>query len=224
MMRTLIYLFDVKRGNIWRAVSHMQSDRARLKSHPDVEFFKLLGTGTGETFTPRDANMYRWGMLVTIHESKVDQFDNGSIISGWRKFADNEMRLTLAPIAAHGSWSGKQPFEIVQNFQWDGAVVAITRATIKWRKNVMFWRAVPPVISSLRNSPGLEMAIGIGEAPIGLQGTLSIWRDSQSIRAFAYKDPAHAAVITETAKQGWYRDELFARFALIEKRGTISTD
>ena len=222
MMRTIVYLFDVKRANIWRAISHMQSDRGPLKRHPDVEFFKLLGTGTGETFTPRDANMYRWGMLITIDDSKIDEFDKDSIIAGWRKFAAYEMRLTLVPISVHGVWSGKQPFHSEPNFQWDGAVVAITRASIKWRKNLLFWRAVPPVISSLRQTPGLELAIGIGEAPIGLQGTLSIWSDAESIRNFAYKGQAHAAVISETAKQGWYRDELFARFALIQKRGSIS--
>jgi hypothetical protein len=222
MTLTIVYFFDVKRADIFKAIRHMQSDRGPLKRYPDVEFFKLLGTGTGETFTPRDANMYRWGILVTINESKVDEFDKGSIIAGWRKFAQNEMRLTLAPIAVHGTWSGKQPFHSDPNFQWDGPVVAITRASIKWRKNLLFWRATPPVILSLRKSPGLELAIGIGEAPIGLQGTLSIWSDAASIRNFAYKDQAHSAVISETAKQGWYKDELFARFALIQKRGSIS--
>jgi hypothetical protein len=61
--------------------------------------------------------------------------------------------------------------------------------------------------------------MGIGEAPIGLQGTLSVWEDAASIRAFAYQGRAHAEVIEATVRENWYQEELFARFALLEQRG-----
>ena len=38
-----------------------------------------------------------------------------------------------------------------------------------------FWRAVPPVSLDLAGRPGLRLAVGIGEAPVGLQGTFSLW-------------------------------------------------
>jgi hypothetical protein len=88
---------------------------------------------------------------------------------------------------------------------------------------VQFWRAVPPVIESLRNCDGVESAIGIGEAPIGMQGTFSIWRDGEAVRAFAYKGAAHSEVIRKTQSENWYSEELFARFALLEVRGSITS-
>ena len=102
--------------------------------------------------------------------------------------------------------------------------MAITRAKIRWSKNLRFWRAVPPVIVSLRGGVGVQVAIGIGEAPLGLQGTLSIWSDSAALKAFAYKGAAHSAVIRETLSQGWYSEELFARFALLEVRGSVTSN
>ena len=41
-----------------------------------------------------------------------------------------------------------------------------------WRT---FWASVPPVADALDDSPGLMLRVGIGEAPVGLQGTFSVW-------------------------------------------------
>ena len=102
---------------------------------------------------------------------------------------------------------------------WDGPVAAITRARIKWHDNVKFWRAVPPVNESLHSSPGLIKAIGIGEAPIGLQGTFSLWESASAIRDFAYRTPAHQRAIEATRQIRWYSEEMFARFAVLEESG-----
>jgi hypothetical protein len=74
---------------------------------------------------------------------------------------------------------------------------------------------------SLRNSPGLISAIGIGEAPIGLQGTFSLWENPASIKEFAYRGQAHREVIAATHREQWYAEELFARFAVTEMKGTL---
>jgi len=219
-MITLIYFWQIKPQSIFKAVLLMATQRRSLRNQPGVTFFKLLGTGKGETFTPRDANSKRWGILVTIDESQLKNFDKSSVIKSWRKIATFEYSATLQPISAHGFWSKQQPFTPnIQN--WNGKVVAITRARIKWLQNFKFWRAVPPVTQSLYASPGLISAIGIGEAPIGLQGTFSIWQDGASLREFAYKGVAHAKAIAATAEHNWYAEELFARFAVISESGTL---
>jgi hypothetical protein len=64
-------------------------------------------------------------------------------------------------------------------------------------------------------------AIGIGEAPIGLQGTFSLWESSAAIKNFAYKGAVHQKAIADTATYNWYSEELFARFAVREVRGTL---
>jgi hypothetical protein len=80
---------------------------------------------------------------------------------------------------------------------------------------------VPPVTVSLKSAPGLVAAIGIGEAPIGLQGTFSLWESAAAIREFAYKGAAHQRAIADTSAYNWYSEELFARFAVREVRGTL---
>jgi len=219
-MITLIYFWRIKTSSIPKAIFFMASQRRSLGRQAGVRFFKLLGTGKGESFTPRDADSKRWGLLVTIDETQINNFDNSSVIKSWRKIAISEYSAKLNPISSHGFWSRKQPFTPIAE-SWNGKVVAITRARIKWSQNLKFWRAVPPVTKSLHQSPGLIGAIGIGEAPIGLQGTFSIWRDGASLREFAYKGDAHAKAIKATAENNWYAEELFARFAVIDESGAL---
>ena len=199
----------------------MASNKIQLKRLSGVTFIKLLGTGKGESFTPKDADPFRWGMLLTINENQIDALDKSFVVKGWRKICTSEYRVILKPISSHGLWSGKQPFSL-DKFEWNGKIAAVTRARIVWRKNIMFWRAVPPVTESLHQSPGLLKAIGIGEAPLGLQGTFSVWKDAASLRDFAYKGRAHSEAIQATSANRWYSEELFARFAVIEERGMLA--
>ena len=92
---------------------------------------------------------------------------------------------------------------------------------LKASQTMRFFKSVPPVTASLHSSPGLISTIGIGEAPIGLQGTFSLWESMQAIKDFAYKGAAHQKAIAQTSEFDWYAEELFARFAVREMRGMI---
>ena len=72
---------------------------------------------------------------------------------------------------------------------------------------------MPPVSTDLHRSAGLRLAVGIGEAPIGLQGTFSLWESAAALTAFAHRGAPHAEAIRQTGLQNWYAEELFARFA-----------
>ncbi|MGW5673298.1 monooxygenase, partial [Micromonospora sp. NPDC003776] len=87
-------------------------------------------------------------------------------------------------------------------------------ARLRPRRAATFWRAVPPVAAALHAAPGLLARFGVGEAPLGWQGTVSVWRDPADLVAFAYRHPEHRAAITRTPTEGWYAEELFARFAV----------
>ena len=214
----VVYFWKIKPKHIPFALFAMATDRFFLKYSLKASFYKSLGTGKGETFTPRDANSLQWGLIVSVDD--IEKLDNSRIIKTWRKNSVSEFRAVLNPISSHGKWAGKAPFTpTVSN--WDGTVVAITRARISWKHNLRFWKAVPPVTASLKAAPGLVAAIGIGEAPIGLQGTFSIWESPAALRDFAYRGSAHIAAIDATAKYKWYSEELFARFALQDIRGSI---
>lgn len=219
-MITVAYFWRIKPLAIPVAILNMATNKLLLKLVPGIKFIKLLGTGKGESFTPKDADQLRWGILVTINESNLHDLENSFVVKIWRKISSNQYKVILKPIASHGLWSKQDPF-IVEKFDWSGKVAAVTRARIVWRKNLQFWKAVPPVTESLHQSQGLINAIGIGEAPIGLQGTFSIWESAAALRDFAYKGRAHVAAIAATESNKWYSEELFARFAVIEEQGVL---
>jgi len=220
-MITVIYFWRIKRSNIPVALFRMAIDRTLLRRTKGVTFAKMLGCGKGETFTPSDADPTRWGCLVVIPENQLAAIDSSSTIRAWRSKSVSEFRVVLDPIAATGMWSKHKPFEPSAPANFEGQVVAITRARIKTNQTVRFFKSVPPVTASLHSSPGLISTIGIGEAPIGLQGTFSLWESMQAIKDFAYKGAAHKKAIAQTTEFDWYAEELFARFAVREIRGTI---
>ena len=213
MIEARVVFWRIKRSSIPWAILRMAFDRIILR-RSGLTFWKLLGTGSGDNFTVRDANPYRWGVVMVGREIPS--------LPHWDRRAIARKEFSIRPIAVNGLWAGKNPFEgveLIDGKSWEGKVAAITRARIKWRHNRTFWRSVPPVNLALHASPGLESAIGIGEAPIGLQGTFSIWNSPQSIRDFAYRSQAHQDAIKATHEIGWYSEELFARFAVIEESG-----
>jgi hypothetical protein len=218
------YFFTVARNSIPFAFISMAIDRMRSRKFTGISFSKLLGTGTGETFTPSDADLTRWGIVVVIEKSRLEAFDSSSIVTNWRKRSTSEFRTLLSPLSSHGLWAKQNPFDFTSPLSRpDAQIAAITRARIKWNKNFIFWKSVPPVVMDLHSNPGLVAAIGIGEAPIGLQGTFSLWNSASALRDFAYKGQAHQVAIKQTETIGWYSEELFARFEVLELRGEISS-
>ena len=217
---TVVYFWKLKQHKVGFALLHMALDRGVIRRFKGVRFAKMLGTGKGETFTPRDADAQRWGALVAIEQSQLESLDSSLLIKRWRKNSASEVRYLLDPISSHGLWAKVNPFDYEKSAA-TGEVVAITRARIKWAQNLRFWKAVPPVTSSLHSSPGLLKTIGIGEAPIGLQGTFSHWQTGADLRNFAYKGAAHQEAIAATERYAWYAEELFARFAVRDIRGSF---
>jgi hypothetical protein len=188
-----------------------------------LRFAKLLGTGDGRTFTVRDADRNRWGLLATWDTAAdATAFETGPVARGWGRIADERLRVDLRPLTSRGRWSGREPFGTPEpDRAYDGPVAALTRARIRAARMRTFWRAVPPVSADLHAAAGLRLALGVGEAPIGLQGTFSLWDSPAAMTAFAYRRPAHQAAVRRTAEVGWYSEELFARFAVLAVEGTV---
>jgi hypothetical protein len=200
----------------------MATDRRRLHDTPGLRFAKSLGTGSGRTFTVRDADPRRWGLLTVWNDATTAAaFESGALVRGWREFADEEWLVRMRPLAARGQWSRQEPFGRPSPQRWTGAVAAVTRARLVTRRAARFWRAVPPVSADLHRSPGLLLALGIGEAPVGLQGTFSIWSSAAALNTFAYGRAPHTAVVGQTDRERWYAEELFARFAVLSTAGRI---
>lgn len=216
--------------DVWRvpttkialAVGRMGLDRLPLRRTEGLRFWKLLGTGSGRTFTMKDADPHHWALLTVWDDPQAaGAFPESTTSRRWASISDEHARYSLRPLASRGTWAGRSPFGDPLPHRWDGPVAALTRARIKPSQWRTFWSAVPPVSQDLHRGGGMVAAMGIGEAPLGLQGTFSIWESHRALTEFAHRRPAHAAVMTATHEIGWYAEELFARFAVIAATGTF---
>ncbi|MFI7589438.1 monooxygenase [Spongisporangium articulatum] len=220
-------IWGVPPGSVPGALARMARHRRPLAAAPGLRFAKLLGTGRGARFTPRDADPRHWALLsVWDGERAADAFRAGRVHRSWDDVSSERLDVRLAPVTSRGSWAGRQPFgplALADVPREDGGpVAAITRARLRPVRALSFWRAVPPVAVALHAAPGVLLAIGIGEAPVGLQGTFSLWESGRAMREFAYRGAAHAEAIRRSGPSRWYAEELFARFAVRRVEGTYA--
>ncbi len=224
-MQVWLDVFGVRGIHRASALAFMATHRRAIRRLPHVRFAKLLGTGSGETFTMRDADPDHWAILTVVDS---DRARHSVVVARpfqrWMSISEESAHIRMRPIASHGSWSGQHPFDDESDAKPvkpdpDQPVASITRARLKPRMLTTFWRAVPPVVSDLTDDPAVTFTLGIGEAPVGLQGTFSIWRSGRAMSEFAYRRPAHRQAIEQTRALDWYAEELFARFAVESVEG-----
>ena len=205
-MQVTLHVWRVPRRRLGAAFLRMAQDPRAVRSRPGVTFAKFLGTGTGTTFGAGDADLTRWAAVVVA--------DRPVPLPQWDRIATSSAVVDLAPLHSRGTWSGARPFDGFPRERPDGVVLAMTRARLRPVKALTFWRSVPPVTAELHAAPGLLARFGMGEAPIGWQGTVSVWRGATDLTSFAYRQPEHRAVIARTPADNWYAEDLFARFAV----------
>ncbi len=204
-MLVTLHVWRVPRRAVGAVMLRMAITRRR---RPGVHFAKFLGTSTG--FGPNSPELTRYA-AVTVSDEPVEW-------PAWDRLASARCRVDLAPLSSRGTWSGREPFGDFAR-KADGMVLALTRARLRPTRALNFWRAIPPVAREVDGAPGLLAYFGMGEAPIGWQGTVSVWRDAADLTRFAYRQPEHRAVIARTPADRWYAEELFARFAVREISG-----
>lgn len=224
MTKQLVVLdsWTVAPKHIARAFVYMGLHRRPMRNVAGLTFWKLLGTGSGRTFTMRDANPKQWAVLtVWNNHTDYEAFTNTKMFKAWGLIAKEFAHIELEPLSTKGTWANKTPFVPTDVTRWTGVTAALTRARIKPRWWFSFWRSVPPVSVDLHSTPGLLATLGIGEAPVGLQGTFSIWQNTDAITQFASRQAPHQAVVARTHQTGWYAEELFARFKVITMTGTL---
>jgi heme-degrading monooxygenase HmoA len=195
-----------------------------LAATPGLRFARQLGTGRGSQMG-LGADLRRWATFVVWDdEAALDAFLEGSALARrWREQGDETWSVRLLPVSVHGSWSGARPLVAADTEEadvGDGPVAVLTRARIALRHWPAFYRSVPAVEAHMRRQSGLLAVLGIGEAPVGLQATFSLWRSPADVTAFAYAGWAHEEVVRRTRSEGWFSEELFARFRPYRSTGT----
>ena len=228
-------------------MARMGFDRPLLARTPGLRFWKLMGTGRGASMT-LGADLRRWALFaVWEDEAALDAFLAGSEVIARRTEAGAESYdVRLAPLRARGAWSGANPLEgpcvpegratpleaarahegganlseAARTPDAAGPMAVLTRATIRPRRLLAFYRSIPSPSDELARQPGLLASVGVGEWPLARQGTFSLWGSAEAVRAYAQGQPGHREVMRRTRAENWYSEELFARFAPFGQRGT----
>ena len=189
---------------------------------PDVEFWKLCGSGIGEGFTPKP-NTAVWAILAVWPNEKSARtaITEAAVYRRWRRRASESWTVFLSTQSARGVWSGKSPFTASEARQ-DGPMAVLTRATIKPTSLRHFWGQEPAISAAIGKNRDVLFKIGIGEVPLLHQVTFSIWPDARTMADFARGDGPHAEAIRQVRAGGWFREELYARFHVLGSAGTWS--
>lgn len=184
-------------------------------------FAKMLGAGSGNGFdTKPDLGTYGWLACWESRAAADNFFNRDNFFADYKKHSDACITFYLSPTMAHGVWDGKNPFTVSATYDANKPVAVLTRATIKKKYILRFWKYVPSASASIDNYSDKLFSIGVGELPWVQQATVSIWKTGAAMTDFAYKNPHHAVVVKKTRELGWYSEELFSRFAITDVIGT----
>lgn len=215
------HLLRYTRENAAEGLSRMGLDRPLLRRTAGLEFWKLMGTGRGRTMT-LGADLRRWALFaVWRDDAALGAFLTGSpVAERWDALAAEAWHVRLRPRRARGTWSGFTFDADAPGAAVPGPVAVLTRATIRARRLVPFYRAIDGPARQLEEAPGVLASLGMGEWPVARQATFSLWRTPDDVRRYAYADGRHREVVRRSRAEGWYSEELFAQFEPYGSHGT----
>ena len=212
-----LYRFAGLRARAW-ALGMMVLARGPLAATPDIGFWKLCGAGIGHGFTPTANPAVIAILAVWPDEATARHRTQATIFARYAARAAESWTVFLTPTSARGRWSGQAPFAPAGPAP-TGPLAALTRATIRPGILRRFWGRVPRISDMIGADPNVTFKIGIGEVPMLHQVTFSIWPDQAAMDAFARTGP-HAEAIRAVRREGWFAEELYARFTVLSDTGT----
>ncbi|MEL6680252.1 MAG: spheroidene monooxygenase [Pseudomonadota bacterium] len=216
------FRFEGALDRLW-AFTQMGLSRRALARTPGIGFHKMMGTGVGEGFTPVP-NFGLYAILAVWSDlaSAQERITASPVYDRYRARAAEQYTVYLRPVSAMGAWSGQQPFVIEGQRPPPQPIAVLTRATLKPRNTVRFWKRAPSVSDTIGANPDVLFKAGMGEVPWLQQVTFSIWPDIKSMSRFAYRSQAHSRAIRAVRAGNWFREELYARFAVVGASGTLN--
>jgi len=214
-----VFRFSGARHRIW-AFSQMGLARRALRAIPDIGFAKQFGSGGKESFHPYP-NLGVYGILAVWPGLEIarQRIEQAAVLRAYRAHASETFSVFLAGVSVRGQWDGQSPFEAAAPPDTPSPLAVLTRATIKPRHLWRFWRAAPNISAMTTKEPAMLFKIGLGEVPWLHQVTFSIWTDSQAMTDFAYKSGYHREAVRLKRQEGWFSEELFARFRVLAAEG-----
>ncbi|MCP9236297.1 hypothetical protein [Lewinella sp. JB7] len=208
-------------NRLW-ALSQMGLAPPKLATVAGLKFYRLMGSGGGNGF----AVSPNWGVYALLGHwdggsAAADFFASHPWFGEVKTRTSERITFHLEATMSHGEWGGDNPFTPrPDRYRAEDPVAVITRATIRPHKLLDFWRYVPRTSASVYEHPARRLSVGIGEYPIFMQATFSIWESGAAMTRFAYHSTHHREVVKFTRERGWYREELFTRFRILGAYGS----
>lgn len=217
-----VFRFPNVMDRLW-AVGQMALGHLTLSRMPGLEFYRLMGSGTQEGFTPIP-NTAVWGILTVWPDEATarDRVMNHPFFAAYRRRASESWTVFMTPTRASGKWGGKARLrpEAADATLPDGPVVALTRAQVRPGSAVQFWKRVPTIQTMIGADPNVRFKLGLGEFPLFFQMTFSIWPSRALMDAFARGPTPHGAAIRSAYDDKWFVEDMYARLRVIGSDGT----
>jgi hypothetical protein len=207
----LLLLARLPRAVPW-ALSRLVKGPAAWRRERGVRFARVLGSGAGGGFGVRPGFDHQGVFLMFDDvDDALACASRSPLVDAYRERADECLVAVLQASSARGSWGGQAMQGVVPLARAGEPVLALTRASIRPGSVLRFWRHSPGAEASLAASAGCRFAVGLGEAPLLRQATVSLWDDTASMNAYA-RQGAHQQAIEASQREGHFSEWMFVRF------------
>lgn len=183
-----------------------------------VRFAKVLGSGSDGGFGLKPSST-RQGLFLVFHTALAarDFLERSALMHSYRERSRELCVVTMRTWSCRGSWDGTA-LDLTIDKPEGGPIAALTRASIQVSKASAFWKHAPPSQAALEGVPGIQLAVGLGEAPFLRQATFTVWDSVQAMDAYA-RGGAHLEAIKSAAQQQYFSESMFARFMPLSIEG-----
>jgi len=183
-----------------------------------VSFAKVMGSGYNGGFSLKPSSS-RQGLFLVFHTALAasDFLAHAPLLQAYRERARELCVVQLRTWSCRGSWDGTS-LDLTTEKPDRGPIAALTRASIHLRKASAFWNHAPPSQNAIEGVQGVQLAVGLGEAPFLRQATFTIWDSVRAMDAYARSGP-HLEAIQAAAQNQYFSESMFARFVPIAIEG-----
>jgi spheroidene monooxygenase len=203
---------------------------------PGLKIAKPLGSGYEGGFGLRPS-LHRQGLWLGFDgdTAALEFVTRSPWVAAYREHASEFACIAASVTQAKGRWGGhgfmptpaqagldrgRDPVAapLAVGAAGSAPVLALTRASIRPSKVLSFWRMQPAAEQQLQRFPGCRLAVGLGEAPLLRQATISLWDSAAAMDAYA-RSGAHQAAIAAAYRGGFFSESMFLRMRPLHLSG-----
>jgi len=183
-------------------------------------FSRHMGSGAGSGFSLwPDWSTYGY-FAIWENRKDADQHLRGQNYAlPWAEYAIEKLSAQMRCVQVQGKWDGEAPLCAISS-QGSDRIAVLTRARVRFSRLHRFWGHVGQAARAIEQAPGCLFTKGVGEWPLAMQATFSIWESAEAMREFAYTSKGHKEIVQKTRRENWYSEDMFARFEIEDLSGS----